>query len=116
MYALTSHNNSPTETWTYSSSEYQFAICKICFWSATVFKSGIQDNKNKKSDNNMIHTCPLCSSNNISLISIANDIDKKQKIEKISGLNFDTERMQIMIDSKLQIVSNQVQYSITDRR
>ncbi len=30
--------------------------------------------------------------------------------------NFDTERLQIMIDSDLQIVSNQVQYSIIDRR
>jgi aryl-alcohol dehydrogenase-like predicted oxidoreductase len=38
-------------------------------------------------------------------------------IIKHTGLtNFDTERMQIMIDSDIQIVSNQVQYSIIDRR
>ena len=30
--------------------------------------------------------------------------------------NFDTERMQIMMDSGIQIISNQVQYSILDRR
>jgi aryl-alcohol dehydrogenase-like predicted oxidoreductase len=37
-------------------------------------------------------------------------------IKHIGLTNFDTERMQIMIDSDLQIVSNQVQYSIIDRR
>ena len=37
-------------------------------------------------------------------------------IKHIGLTNFDTERMQIMIDSGLQIVSNQVQYSIIDRR
>ena len=38
------------------------------------------------------------------------------KIKHIGLTNFDTERLQIMIDSDLQIVSNQVQYSIIDRR
>ncbi|MGA8403548.1 MAG: aldo/keto reductase [Nitrososphaeraceae archaeon] len=37
-------------------------------------------------------------------------------IKHIGLTNFDTERMQIMIDSGLRIVSNQVQYSIIDRR
>jgi aryl-alcohol dehydrogenase-like predicted oxidoreductase len=37
-------------------------------------------------------------------------------IKHIGLTNFDTERMQIMIESDLQIVSNQVQYSIIDRR
>ena len=37
-------------------------------------------------------------------------------IKHIGLTNFDTERMHIMIDSDLQIVSNQVQYSIIDRR
>jgi aryl-alcohol dehydrogenase-like predicted oxidoreductase len=37
-------------------------------------------------------------------------------IKHIGLTNFDTERMQIMVDSDLQIVSNQVQYSIIDRR
>jgi hypothetical protein len=52
----------------------QFAICKMCRWSATVFKSGINNNKNNKSDQDVVHICPLCSSNDISLITIANDI------------------------------------------
>ncbi len=37
-------------------------------------------------------------------------------IKYIGLTNFDTERMQIMMDSNLNIVSNQVQYSIIDRR
>jgi aryl-alcohol dehydrogenase-like predicted oxidoreductase len=44
------------------------------------------------------------------------DLQDKGIIKHIGLTNFDTERMQIMIDSDIQIVSNQVQYSIIDRR
>jgi aryl-alcohol dehydrogenase-like predicted oxidoreductase len=44
------------------------------------------------------------------------DIRDEGVIKHIGLTNFDTERMQIMIDSDLQILSNQVQYSIIDRR
>ena len=44
------------------------------------------------------------------------DLRDKGKIKHLGLTNFDTERIQIMIDSKIQIVSNQVQYSIIDRR
>ena len=44
------------------------------------------------------------------------DLRDEGLIKHIGLTNFDTERMQIMIDSGLQIVSNQVQYSIIDRR
>ena len=37
-------------------------------------------------------------------------------IRHIGLTNFDTERIQIMIDSDIKVVSNQVQYSIIDRR
>ena len=37
-------------------------------------------------------------------------------IKHIGLTNFDTERIQTMIDSDIQVVSNQVQYSIIDRR
>ena len=60
----------------------QFAICKICFWSATVFRSAVQDTKNNNNENNIIHTCPMCSRNNISLITIANDIELQLVEEK----------------------------------
>ena len=44
------------------------------------------------------------------------DLRDEGLIKHIGLTNFDTERMQIMIDSSLRIVSNQVQYSIIDRR
>jgi aryl-alcohol dehydrogenase-like predicted oxidoreductase len=44
------------------------------------------------------------------------ELRDKGIIKHIGLTNFDTERMQIMIDSDVQIVSNQVQYSIIDRR
>jgi aryl-alcohol dehydrogenase-like predicted oxidoreductase len=44
------------------------------------------------------------------------DLRDEGKIKHIGLTNFDTERLQIMIDSDLQVVSNQVQYSIIDRR
>ena len=44
------------------------------------------------------------------------DLRDEGIIKHIGLTNFDTERIQIMIDSDLQIVSNQVQYSIIDRR
>jgi aryl-alcohol dehydrogenase-like predicted oxidoreductase len=44
------------------------------------------------------------------------DLRDKGIIKHLGLTNFDTERMQIMKDSKIQVVSNQVQYSIIDRR
>jgi aryl-alcohol dehydrogenase-like predicted oxidoreductase len=44
------------------------------------------------------------------------DLRDEGIIKHIGLTNFDTERMQIMIDSDIQVVSNQVQYSIIDRR
>src|ERR671933_1179768 len=44
------------------------------------------------------------------------DLRDKGMIKHLGLTNFDTERMQIMVDSNIQIVSNQVQYSIIDRR
>jgi aryl-alcohol dehydrogenase-like predicted oxidoreductase len=44
------------------------------------------------------------------------DLRDRDLIKHLGLTNFDTERMQIMVDSDIQIVSNQVQYSIIDRR
>jgi aryl-alcohol dehydrogenase-like predicted oxidoreductase len=44
------------------------------------------------------------------------DLRDKGIIKHLGLTNFDTERMEIMVDSDIQIVSNQVQYSIIDRR
>src|ERR671932_552747 len=44
------------------------------------------------------------------------DLRDKGIIKHLGLTNFDTERMQIIVDSDIQIVSNQVQYSVIDRR
>jgi aryl-alcohol dehydrogenase-like predicted oxidoreductase len=49
-------------------------------------------------------------------LSYLSDLRDEGIIKHIGLTNFDTERMQIMIDSDLQLASNQVQYSIIDRR
>lgn len=44
------------------------------------------------------------------------DLRDEGKIRHVGLTNFDTERMELMKDAGLKIVSNQVQYSIVDRR
>lgn len=44
------------------------------------------------------------------------DLRDEGKIRHVGLTNFDTERMEVMRDSGLKIVSNQVQYSMIDRR
>jgi hypothetical protein len=44
-----------------------FALCELCFWSATIFKLG---NKQEQ----IINVCPVCfNDNSISLIPLAKD-------------------------------------------
>jgi aryl-alcohol dehydrogenase-like predicted oxidoreductase len=52
----------------------------------------------------------------IDALKYLSDLRDQGIIKHIGLTNFDTERMQIMIDSDTQVVSNQVQYSIIDRR
>jgi hypothetical protein len=58
----------------YTTSHHHFALCRSCFWSATIFKS------DKKQEQN-IKTCPICfdENNNISLIPLT-----KEKVYKLS--------------------------------
>ena len=44
------------------------------------------------------------------------DLREEGYIKHLGLTNFDTERLQTIIDSNVQIVSNQVQYSVIDRR
>jgi aryl-alcohol dehydrogenase-like predicted oxidoreductase len=52
----------------------------------------------------------------IDALKYLSDLREEGKIRNVGLTNFDTERMQVIKDAKLQIVSNQVQYSIMDRR
>ena len=49
-------------------------------------------------------------------LNYLSELRDEGRIKHIGLTNFDTERIQIMRDSDIQIVSNQVQYSIIDRR
>jgi aryl-alcohol dehydrogenase-like predicted oxidoreductase len=52
----------------------------------------------------------------VDALKYLSDLRDKGIIKHLGLTNFDTERMEIMVDSDIQIVSNQVQYSIIDRR
>ena len=50
----------------YTTDNRHFALCESCFWSATIFKSYIQEHKT--------NTCPVCFNvNSISLIPLKRD-------------------------------------------
>jgi hypothetical protein len=78
MYFL----NSFDQNWTYNNIDCYFAICETCFWTATIFNSVKKWNKyGDNSHKRSISTCPICSSKNISMISIPiheNDTNKMQ--------------------------------------
>ena len=44
------------------------------------------------------------------------ELQKEGKIKHLALTNFDTERLKIIIDSGIKIVSNQIQFSLIDRR
>ena len=52
----------------------------------------------------------------IDALKYLSDLRDEGKIKNVGLTNFDTERMQVMKDANLKIMSNQVQYSIVDRR
>lgn len=52
----------------------------------------------------------------IDALKFLSDLRDGGKIKHVGLTNFDTERMQILKDAGIRIVSNQVQYSIVDRR
>ena len=62
------HNNNTHQLvqrvqYNYTTDNRHFALCESCFWSATIFKSYIQEHKT--------NTCPVCfNDNSISLIPL----------------------------------------------
>ncbi len=54
--------------------------------------------------------------NYLDALGYLTDLRDTKMIKNIGLTNFDTERVQIMLDSDLPIVSNQIQYSIIDKR
>ena len=79
MHSIT--HSSLSQSWTYSNIDCDFVICQRCFWCATVLNLLKKENNNNNSKHNITtNNCPVCSSKNISIISILpiekNDICK----------------------------------------
>jgi hypothetical protein len=56
-----------------------FALCESCFWSATIFKSDIQEHKT--------NTCPVCfNDTSISLIPLTKDEVYELSVRSKEGL------------------------------
>lgn len=70
MKAITSNNKMHYSARSLVESSYtadrQFALCESCFWSATILRPR---ERNAYSAN----SCPICSSESISLIPLTND-------------------------------------------
>jgi hypothetical protein len=63
----------------YTTDNRHFALCESCFWSATIFKSYIQEHKTD--------TCPVCfNGNGISLISLTKDEVYELSVRSKGGL------------------------------
>ena len=56
------------------------------------------------------------NSNYLDALRYLSELQKEGKIKHLALTNFDTERMKIIHEAGIKIVSNQVQYSIVDRR
>jgi hypothetical protein len=63
-----------------------FALCESCFWSATIFKSYIQEHKT--------NTCPVCFNvNSISLIPLKRDEAYELSVRSKGGLEIKFSRL-----------------------
>jgi hypothetical protein len=47
----------------------QFVLCESCFWSATIFKSKVEENVSRN-----LGMCPVCFNKDIAIIPIGRDI------------------------------------------
>ena len=63
----------------YDYSQYQFAICESCYWTATIFDTcGEQE-----------HPCPLCRNDQIALIPLSMDEEYCYTVEPDRGLDIE---------------------------
>jgi len=63
----------------YDYSQYQFAICESCYWTATIFDiCGEKD-----------HSCPICRNDQIALIPLSMDEEYCYTVEPDRGLDIE---------------------------
>ena len=73
------NNKNKNKNNNYTTDKRQFALCESCFWSATIFKSDIQEHKT--------NTCPVCfNDNSISLIPLTKDEVYELSVRSKGGL------------------------------
>ena len=63
-----------------STSHHHFALCELCFWSATIFKSD-------KKQGHKTNACPVCfNDSNLSIIPLTKDEVYELSIRSKGGL------------------------------
>ena len=78
MHPIT--HSSLIQSWIYNNINCNFVICQRCFWNATVFNLVKKENRdNNERHNRTIKNCPICSTKNISIISIPVDDNNNYK-------------------------------------
>ena len=86
IQSLAYNNNSNNDDNKYYTDNYHFALCQLCFWSATIFKSDLQDHKT--------NTCPICfNDNSISLIPLTRDEVNELSVRSKDGLEIKFSKM-----------------------
>jgi hypothetical protein len=63
----------------------QFVLCESCFWSATILRSG-------ERNMHITSSCPVCSSDNISLIPLTSDDVYELDVGSKCGLEIEFSR------------------------
>ena len=54
--------------------QHQFALCKSCFWCATIFHNSIKEREYVAENNNdTFQICPMCKDKSVSLMHLAKD-------------------------------------------
>jgi len=69
----------------HSAADRQFALWEICFWTATILKSG-------ETNIDIIPNCPICSNDNISLIPLSSDDVYELSLRSKCGLRCDLQK------------------------
>ena len=80
------NNKNKNKNKNYITDKRHFALCESCFWSATIFKSDIQEHKT--------NTCPDCfNDNSISLIPLTKDEVYELSVRSKGGLEMKFSRL-----------------------
>jgi hypothetical protein len=63
----------------HNTSTRQFVLCESCFWSATILRPG-------EGNVHGTNSCPICSSDNISVLPLTSDVVNELDVRSKVGL------------------------------